>query len=215
MKRMFIYCEGQTEESFINEVLHPYFSKIGIFVIPVVCVTKVTRTKQYRGGVSDYNKVRNELILLCKQYSKYTITTMFDYYAMPHNTPMIDCDEPDLFKRVGIIEESITRDIGQPNCFFGLMVHEFEALLFSEPKAFSLIAGDRVVRAVQEIRNSAPSPEHINNSPETAPSKRLGKLIPRYAKVKNGTIVAKSIGMEKLMLECSHFAEWIEKIKNC
>ena len=34
MKNVYIYCEGQTEESFVNTVLYPYFSKMDIYVTP-------------------------------------------------------------------------------------------------------------------------------------------------------------------------------------
>lgn len=64
-------------------------------------------------------------------------------------------------------------------------------------------------------QNEASTPEHINNSPETAPSKRLKKLIKNYSKIRYGTIVAKEIGIDKIMRECKHFAKWIEKIKAC
>ena len=42
MKNVYIYCEGPTEESFINEILYPYFLNIGIAVYPIVCTTKRT-----------------------------------------------------------------------------------------------------------------------------------------------------------------------------
>ena len=34
MKTIYIYCEGPTEESFINAVLYPYFLGMGIYVCP-------------------------------------------------------------------------------------------------------------------------------------------------------------------------------------
>ena len=52
----------------------------------------------------------------------------------------------------------------------------------------------------------------LNNSPETAPSKRLEKLIPNYAKIKNGTLISKDMGIDKILAECPHFREWIEQI---
>lgn len=213
MRKVYIYCEGQTEESFINEVLSPYFGEFGIRTIPVVAVTKRTKSRQYCGGVSNYEKVRTELRLLCSLHPQDSVTTMFDYYAMPRNTPDIENAEPNIFRRVRQIEAAVTQDIGCQNCFFYLMLHEFEALLYSEPRAFRIIADDTVVKAIRNIRRGVPTPEHINNSPETAPSKRLLKLIPRYAKVKNGTILSKRIGMPRLMHECEHFCDWIEAIK--
>lgn len=58
MNNVYIYCEGQTEESFINEVLFPYFLNNGIAVYPIICSTKRTTAKKYKGGVSDYTKIK-------------------------------------------------------------------------------------------------------------------------------------------------------------
>lgn len=214
MKNVYIYCEGQTEESFINELLASYFLNINIYVIPIICTTKRTSTKKFKGGVTDYNKIRNELIILCKQHKNEIITTMFDYYAMPSNTPFISHSDTDIYKQIEYIEDKITEDIAQPNCFFSFMLHEFEGMLFSDPQAFKIVADEGIVEKVQAIRNSFDSPEHINNSVETAPSKRLEKIIPNYAKVRSGTIISKEIGIDRLINECKHFASWIEKIKN-
>lgn len=214
MKMIYILCEGQTEEAFINEVLGPYFANLMIFIKPIICTTKRTTSKKYKGGVSDYNKVKNELTILCKQHKNEMITTMFDYYAMPSNTPNINCNEVDVYKRMELIEEAINNDIGQPNCFFNFMLHEFEGMLFSSPDAFIEITDEETVEKIRKMRDEAISPEHINNSPETAPSKRLESLIPNYAKVKNGALISKNIGIDTLLKECKHFAEWVEKIKN-
>ena len=92
------------------------------------------------------------------------------------------------------------------------MLHEFEALLFSEPQGFEHIANDRIVKQLQVIRNSAETPEHINNSAETAPSKRIQNVVNGYSKVRQGIIVAKYIGIDKMMSECKHFSAWINKI---
>ena len=92
------------------------------------------------------------------------------------------------------------------------MLHEFEGILFSKPDSFALIADADVVAGIQTIRDSYQTPEHINNSPETAPSKRLESLIPNYAKVKNGTLLSKDMGIDIIMGQCPHFREWIQKI---
>ena len=49
---------------------------------------------------------------------------------------------------------------------FDVMLHEFEGILFSNPESFELIAETDVVNKIREIRESYPTPEHINNSPE-------------------------------------------------
>ena len=213
MKNVYIYCEGQTEEAFINELLSPYFANLGIWIWPIVCTTKRTKKEKFRGGVSDYFKIKNELAILCKEHKNELVTTMFDYYAMPSNTPQIDCTASDLHERMSIIENAITTDVAQENCFFGLMLHEFESLLFSNPSAFSKVTDDATVGKIQEIRNEFPSPEHINNSVSTAPSKRLESLISNYPKVRNGIIVSKEIGIDCILRECRHFAEWVTHIR--
>lgn len=212
MKNVYIYCEGQTEEAFINEILYPYFIKMDIAVYPIVCTTKRTTSRKYRGGVNDYNKIKRELTMLCKTHPNEYVTTMFDYYAMPDNTPEIGLHDPNIYERIGKIEAAVNRDIGQANCMFHFMLHEFEAILFSNPESFELIAETDVVDKIRKIRESYPTPEHINNSPETAPSKRLERLIPNYAKIKNGTLISKDIGIDKILAECPHFCEWIKKI---
>lgn len=214
MKNVYIYCEGQTEETFINEILSPYFLNIGIYVTPIVCTTSRNKNKKFKGGVSSYAKIKSELTLLCKQHHNEYFTTMFDYYAMPNNTPNIDDDTPDIYQRISNIEKSIDADIGIKNCCFNLMLHEFEGILFSNPNSFSLITTEENVKKIAKMRESAESPEHINNSPETAPSKRIASIVPNYAKVKNGAILAKDMGIDVIMQECKHFAEWIEKLKN-
>ena len=61
MKNVYIYCEGQTEESFVNEVLYPYFLNMSIVVSPIVCQTKRTTSKKYTGGVSAYLKIKGSV----------------------------------------------------------------------------------------------------------------------------------------------------------
>lgn len=212
MKNVYIYCEGPTEESFINEVLYPYFFNIGIAVYPIVCTTKRTATQKYRGGVSDYNKIKKELSIISKSHKNEFVTTMFDYYAMPSNTPEITCQDADVVQRMDKIEAAIDADLNLPNCKFHFMLHEFEGILFSDPGAFSIIADQKVVAEIQKIRDSFPTPEHINNSHETAPSKRLEALIPNYAKVKNGTLLTKGMGIDAIMQACPHFKSWISEI---
>ena len=212
MKQVFIYCEGQTEEGFINNVLSPYFAQMEIYVTPIIHKTKRTPTGAYKGGVSRYEAIRRELEILC-QTPNVLVTTMFDYYQMPTDTPAIDSKEPDIYKRMEIIETAVNQDIGHPNLMFHLMLHEFETLLYSEPKAFSLIAKDSTVSAIQKIRDAFPTPEHINNSIETAPSKRILHLIPNYSKTRQGVLIAKNIGIDRMFSECKHFAAWVEKIR--
>lgn len=214
MKYVYVLCEGPTEEGFVNRVLSPYFQNLDTWVTPITITTsKNTSKKAIKGGVSKYELIKKEIQKLCGNPNNI-VTTMFDYYGMPKDTPGIDCTEADIDKRMQIIENAVESDINLSNCYFNLIVHEFEGLLFSNPQVFENITNNSTVAKLQAIRDKAPSPEHINNSLETAPSKRIYNLIPDYSKVRQGTILAQKIGIDKMISECRHFANWINKIRS-
>lgn len=214
MKNIYIYCEGQTEEAFVNELITPYFLNRGFFIYPIICITKQSKGRKYKGGVSSYQKIKNELTKIAKGHPHEHVTTMFDFYGMPDDTPGIGLTEPDLYKKISFIEARINEDIGAVNCHFHFMVHEFEGLLFSDTKAFETIAEESVVNALSEMRSQFPNPEYINTSVETAPSKRILNVIPNYGKVRHGAILSQQIGIDRMMEECPHFRSWIEQMKS-
>jgi hypothetical protein len=51
--------------------------------------------------------------------------------------------------------------------------HEFEALLFANYAGFANIVNDKQMAKIKDIIAQFPNPEDINQSPQTAPSKRL------------------------------------------
>jgi len=210
--RLYIYCEGQTEERFVKIVLAPYLSNICIYAVPIICTTSRTRTKKYKGGVSNYLKIRQELLGLCKEHKSEKITTMFDYYGMPSNTPGIGNTSGTLYERISQIEKAVEADINMPNLFFSLTVHEFEGLLFADTTAFHTITSSEVVKQLQDIKDEFESPEYINNSSDTAPSKRIMALIPDYSKVLDGANLSMKIGINAMLDECEHFNKWVQRI---
>ena len=87
MKRVYILCKGQTEETFVNAVLSPYFTPQDIYVTPVILATKrIASGGKYRGGVSSYDKISKDLKLLCRDGEAY-VTSLLDYFALPEDTP--------------------------------------------------------------------------------------------------------------------------------
>lgn len=76
------------------------------------------------------------------------------------------------------LSEDINREQGQgfdPARFVPyVMMHEFEGLLFSDCERFSQgIGRPELGVALQAVREQFSSPEEINDSPATAPSKRV------------------------------------------
>ena len=71
MTRVYVLCEGQSEENFIKGLLSPIFQSKRIILVPIICLTKRNKDgKKYKGGASTYGKIRNELITLCRQHPK-------------------------------------------------------------------------------------------------------------------------------------------------
>jgi len=91
-------------------------------------------------------------------------------------------------------------------------MHEFEALLFSDPSAISEKAGIPLDE-VSAILNQYSSPEDINDDPGKAPSKRLLKLKKDYRKVAMGKTISESIGIPKIRKKCIHFHSWLNQIE--
>jgi len=57
----------------------------------------------------------------------------------------------------------------------------FEALLFSSEEGFDFqFDNPRIIQRLNDIRNRYPNPEDINDSPITAPSKRIMKILEKY-----------------------------------
>lgn len=69
------------------------------------------------------------------------------------------------------------------------------------------------IEDLQAAADAFESPEMINNSPETAPSKRLIDAIPDYDKIVFGNCVVMDIGLEKIREKCPLFNEWVEKLE--
>jgi len=141
---------------------------------------------------------------------------MLDYYKLPKDTPGKGATG-DIYKIADEIETAVNANLGgQRNLFVNLVIHEFEGLLFSDVSAFRGEAGadDKAILELARIKNDPkfPTPEHINDSEMTAPSKRIKNILPKYNKTLNGIPIAKRIGIEKIVEKCPHFKAWIENI---
>ena len=209
MKRLIFFCEGSTEENFVKAVLDPYLTNIDKEII----VTPINA-----GGVSKYSIIKRDLTRICKGDPTATITTMFDYYGLPNETPGVATASGTIYQKVQHIEAVIEEDMGTlDNLIFNLIMHEYEGLLFAHTSAFEIIANKKQLAALKEIceNKDIETPEHINNSYDTAPSKRLEKIIPGYSKkhkVSDGVNIAFRIGIDGISAKCKHFERWIEKL---
>ncbi len=213
-----VLAEGYTEQKFAETLLAPHLASKNIFVRARCVKTRQDdkRGRVYRGGISSYVKVRNDLLQWLKECpsSDFRFTTMFDYYALPKDFPGFEQaqNRNSVFDKVHLLEEEFRKDIGDWRFVPYIQVHEFEALLFVEPECLSPIYFDEeAFAALKNISTDFENPELIDNGWETAPSKRILKVIPDYDKVTAGVDSLKRVGIEKLTAKCLHFAEWVGK----
>jgi len=94
-----------------------------------------------------------------------------------------------------------------------ISMHEFEALLFSNPSTLAAHLGVSQA-AVDEILAECGEPEAIDDSPLTAPSNRLATLSARYKKTSTGIVIASAIGLAVMRQQCPLFNAWLTKVEN-
>ncbi len=94
--------------------------------------------------------------------------------------------------------------------------HEFESLLFADVGEFAALDEDapQAIDTLRRVRAQFPTPEDINDSPETAPSKRIAAAIPRYRKRVHGPDVAGRIGLSAIRAACPRFHEWLTQLES-
>lgn len=228
MSRILIHVEGQTEESFVNEVLAPHLWAINPRSLVSARLMGRARGRNRRGGVRGWDAVEGDLIRHLQGDQGCMITTLVDYYAMPQSGngawpgrpqagPLtFDRKAPHVEAEMRAAIASATGGNFNTQRFepFVLM-HEFEALLFSDCAAFSRGIGQpHLEPSFQAIRNAFSSPEEINDSPQTAPSKRILQLVPGYEKPLYGNLAILEIGLDTIRTQCPHFDGWLTRLEN-
>ena len=218
-----VVCEGQSENGFVKKILAPYIGEktgYSVILLPYTLITSTDRRagRQYRGGLISYEKAIKDIQKCLGTGS--IVTTMFDFYALPKEFPGYEgiTDKQSDVEKVDHIEKSILADVVER---FGIredrfipyiQLHEFEALFYCDLNVLKehypdeTDGIDALIREVEGIL-----PEDIDQGAETAPSKRLLKVI-RYRK--GGMVVYPlvNIGIDRMRNKCPHFDKWVEQL---
>ncbi len=217
MRPILALVEGQTEETFVREVLRQHLESFDLYVTPVVVATKRVKSGlKFKGGVSRYSRLRTDLRNLLGDRSAVAITTMFDYYGLPADFPGHDALPPTSspYDRVEHLEKSFLADVRDPRFIPYLSLHEFEALLLTSPaEVAAAVSRPEAARAVTDMTAPYDSPEEVNDGPETHPAARLMRLAPSYKKTLHGPMIAKRTGLEEIRRRCPHFAGWLTRLE--
>ena len=141
------------------------------------------------------------------------VTSLIDFYGF-QGRPTDHVGE--LERQIGdMCRERSHHTLRDDRIFAYVQRHEFEALLFSDVPAFArmLDIPRNAGSALADVRARFASPEDINDSPATAPSRRILDAVPNYSKVADGSIIASEVGIETMRRECPRFGSWLTRLE--
>lgn len=195
MVRLLISAEGHSEYRFIEEVVVPHLAQFQVFVT----------TQNMKGNIS-IDRVKTKLNKLI--YNHDFTTTLYDFYG---------------FKKRGLnddetresLEEKIKNNVierRQHKIIPYIQMHEFEALLFSNSGKMAVGLNTKQ-EWIDDILSEFNNIEEINNSKETAPSKRIKKNA-KYIKTQHAPKILKNIGLKEIRSKCHGFNAWLTQLEN-
>ncbi len=215
MTRLRVIVEGTTEEAFVEQVLAPYLAASNIFATATI----IGRPGKRGGGVT-FKRLFDDFVLTLKQDAGCFCTSLVDFYglgggfpAQPENVSATAyVAEVEAFIQAAV-EDVVPCTGSIERCIPYIQMYEFEGLLFSDVNKLSAaVYMPSVEPKLAAIRSLFQSPEEINDSYSTAPSKRLMNVVPSYNKVLHGSLAAGHIGIDSMMRECPRFRAWIERL---
>ena len=226
MARLMIHVEGETEEAFVNELLSAHLHNFGYEHVSARLIGNA-RLRERRGGIRAWSTVKKDILNHLKEDSGCLATTMVDYYGLPQTGDRAwpgraEAGNLPFDQKAARVERSLLADIAQElgNQFEArrfipfVVMHEYEGLLFSDCDAFAeAIARPQLGQRFREIRRQFATPEEIDDSPVTAPSKRVEALVAGYQKPLLGTLAALKMGLDKIRGECPHFRDWLDRLE--
>lgn len=218
MIRVNVIVEGPTEESFVTEVLARELWRLEIYLTAVLI-----GVRGHKGGRPNYARLKKDVLEQLRHDPGAYCSTMLDLYGLGAGFPgmPLAANLPGI-EKASRIEEAVKTDICdiipdlRPDIRFlpYIQVHEYQGLLFSDPPAFAA-ALDRpdLAQPFQTIRGEFATPEDIDDSPDSAPSKRVFHAHALYRKVLHGALAAQAIGIATIRRECPHFRAWVERLE--
>jgi Domain of unknown function (DUF4276) len=212
--RVCIVCEGQTEVQFVIHCLAPYLFAAGVFCYPSLIKAP---SGNHRGGRVTIDRLAN--LVACEYHKADRITTLVDFYGFQdrggRSKPQLEAAIQSAIKNK--IERNGVKEYAERFVLPYVQMHEFEALLFTNPLAFDCLLdgwNDATKASLVAVSEAFKNPEEINDSPETAPSKRIEAIFKKtYTKTEHGPLIINQIGIDSIREKCPLFNEWIAQLQ--
>lgn len=220
---VYVVVEGPTEQTFVRDVLAPRMASDQIYMHAALI-----GKPGHKGGDIRFDRAAADIGNFLKQRDDIYVSTMFDYFRIEPVWP----GRPEVSRQIGngriftatekaqVLEAATMNEVVGLFAAYGaehrfipyIEMHEFEALLFSDPNVLSEKIGLNVSQ-IQTILDGYSSPEEINEDPAKAPSKRLIELRSGYRKVAYGKTISEAIGIQIIRKQCTHFNAWLKRIE--
>lgn len=220
---VYIVVEGQTEQTFVRDVLSPQMECKRIYLYPALI-----GKPGHKGGNARFDRVRDDVGHFLKQRKDTYVSTMIDYSRIDPEWPgmsevrqKIRSGSPlTAILKAGILEAATSAEIVKRFAGFNAIsrfvpyieMHEFESLLFSDADILAEKIGVDVLQ-IREILEKYDNPEEINDDPAKTPAMRLEVLKSGYRKVANGKTISEAIGIQTIRSQCAHFNDWLIKLE--
>jgi len=235
-----VISEGRTESDFVKNVLSAHLINYGVIASPSRLPTGRGSAGINKGGwrrTDGYKFALEQVRKMIITRADVTYTTLFDFYGFPNDIPCYneakELQSP--YAKVELYEDRIKKDVcallAEEKKFNSdlfipyVQPYEFESFLFVDPKCTASVFYDRdtskalkLENEIRKIASGVPSPEHINEHQDTAPSKRIEKLVPGFVKNKAGRAglswkVPQRVGIDVLRQSCKHFDKWLSRLE--
>lgn len=210
MIRVCIVCEGQTEVEFVKSCLAPYLLIHQVLAFPSLLQSP---SGNHRGGRVTVGRL---VKFMSHQYHQTDrITTLVDFYGFQDRDGRSRAQlEADI--RTGVAASTTGYDARFVLPY--VQMYEFEGLLFADPDAFEWVEdgwNGKSRAALHQVRQAFASPEDINDSPQTAPSKRILSIFEEgsYSKTEHGPLIAEAIGIDAIRGQCPQFDAWLTQLQ--
>jgi hypothetical protein len=163
-----ISVEGRTEEEFVKQVLAPQLRGRGVKSEPSLL-----------NGDVRVPRLGGEMARLLQSHDY--VASFVDFYGFRDKGSRETPEE--LEGRIASAVRTNTPQGYDPQRVLPyVQQYEFEGLLFSDVNAFADLPGvsSDSVASLRAVRDQFQTPECINDNPDTAPSKRIARVLPGY-----------------------------------
>jgi len=218
MTRVHIICEGQTEETFVNEVLAPHLALHQVFP-----AAALVGKPGHKGGHVTTARMAFDIKRRLLDDRQAWCTTFFDFYGLDSDFvgKAAAAARQSHAEKAAVLEAALMKHMTEQTDDTAVLrfipyvqMYEFEGLLFSDPAkmAAGLYQNDLSAQ-LAAIRADFGTPEEINDSPHTAPSKRILALMPEYDKPLHGSLAALEVGLDVIRTARPRFDGWIGSLE--